>query len=119
MPSVLIKTYGCQMNERDSEQVASMFLSGGYELTKDEAEADVQAQANADAAEVIEDLTDAEVTLTTTPGLYYSFEYGTTLENMTEGARTLATGDSLDLARPTTQNATSDFYRVLVNITDK
>ena len=29
------------MNERDSEQVASMFLSGGYELTKDEAQADV------------------------------------------------------------------------------
>ena len=41
MPSVLIKTYGCQMNERDSEQVASMFLAGGYELTKDEAQADV------------------------------------------------------------------------------
>lgn len=29
------------MNERDSEQVASMFLAGGYELTKDEEEADV------------------------------------------------------------------------------
>ncbi len=41
MPSALIKTYGCQMNERDSEQVASMFLAGGYTLTKDEAEADV------------------------------------------------------------------------------
>ena len=41
MPSVLIKTYGCQMNERDSEQVASMFLAGGYELTRDEAQADV------------------------------------------------------------------------------
>ena len=41
MPSVLIKTYGCQMNERDSEQVASMFLAGGYELTRDEARADV------------------------------------------------------------------------------
>ncbi|MBQ5665750.1 MAG: tRNA (N6-isopentenyl adenosine(37)-C2)-methylthiotransferase MiaB [Akkermansia sp.] len=41
MPSVLIKTYGCQMNERDSEQVASMFLAGGYELTTDEAAADV------------------------------------------------------------------------------
>ncbi len=41
MPSVLIKTYGCQMNERDSEQVASMFLAGGYELTKDEAQADI------------------------------------------------------------------------------
>lgn len=41
MPSVLIKTYGCQMNERDSEQVASMFLAGGYRLTQSEAEADV------------------------------------------------------------------------------
>lgn len=29
------------MNERDSEQVASMFLAGGYELTKDESQADV------------------------------------------------------------------------------
>ena len=41
MPSVLIKTYGCQMNERDTEQVASMFLAGGYELTKDEDTADI------------------------------------------------------------------------------
>lgn len=41
MPKILIKTYGCQMNERDTEQVASMFLAGGYELTKDEALADV------------------------------------------------------------------------------
>ncbi len=41
MPSALIKTYGCQMNERDSEQVASMFLAGGYTLTQDESEADV------------------------------------------------------------------------------
>ncbi len=29
------------MNERDSEQVASMFLAGGYELTRDESSADV------------------------------------------------------------------------------
>lgn len=29
------------MNERDSEQVASMFLAGGYELTQDEASADI------------------------------------------------------------------------------
>ena len=41
MPSVLIKTYGCQMNERDTEQVASMFLSHGYQLTQNEAEADI------------------------------------------------------------------------------
>lgn len=41
MPKVLIKTYGCQMNERDSEQVAQMLIARGYEMTSNEAEADV------------------------------------------------------------------------------
>ena len=41
MPKVLIKTYGCQMNERDSEQVAQMLIARGYEMTKDENVADV------------------------------------------------------------------------------
>ena len=40
MPKVHIRTYGCQMNERDSEQVAQMFADGGYTVTADEAEAD-------------------------------------------------------------------------------
>ena len=40
MPKVFIKTYGWQMNERDSEQVARMFSEGGYTLTKDEFDAD-------------------------------------------------------------------------------
>lgn len=40
MPNVFIKTYGCQMNERDSEQVANMFQEGGYTVTKDEKAAD-------------------------------------------------------------------------------
>ncbi len=39
---VYIRTYGCQMNERDSDQVARMFTErGGYAMTADEAEADV------------------------------------------------------------------------------
>ena len=84
----------------------------------DTAEAALQAEVDADAAEVIEDLSETDVTLTTTPGFYYSFEYGTSLDNMTEvGTRTLATGDTLTLPRPTTANATSGFYKVLVNIT--
>ncbi len=41
MPKFFIKTYGCQMNERDSEQVAHSLLARGYEATANEAEADV------------------------------------------------------------------------------
>jgi len=41
MPKVHIKTYGCQMNERDSEQVAQMLIARGYDLTLKEREADV------------------------------------------------------------------------------
>ena len=41
MAKVFIKTYGCQMNERDSEQVAQMLLDRGHQLTGVETEADV------------------------------------------------------------------------------
>ena len=41
MPRVYIKTYGCQMNERDSEQVARMLIARGYEMTGSEHDADV------------------------------------------------------------------------------
>jgi len=41
MPTVYIRTYGCQMNERDSEQVARQFQERGYDLTQDESQADV------------------------------------------------------------------------------
>ena len=41
MPKFFIKTYGCQMNERDSEQVAHSLLARGYERVAHEAEADV------------------------------------------------------------------------------
>ncbi len=41
MPSVYIKTYGCQMNERDSEQVATQLVAKGYALAPSEATADV------------------------------------------------------------------------------
>ncbi|MGJ8634616.1 MAG: tRNA (N6-isopentenyl adenosine(37)-C2)-methylthiotransferase MiaB [Luteolibacter sp.] len=40
MPKVYLKTYGCQMNERDTEQVARMFTEGGYTLTPTEKDAD-------------------------------------------------------------------------------
>ena len=41
MPKFFIKTYGCQMNERDSEQVARSLLDRGYEAAANELEADV------------------------------------------------------------------------------
>ncbi len=41
MPKFYIKTYGCQMNERDSEQVAHSLVARGYEAVANEAEADV------------------------------------------------------------------------------
>ena len=41
MPSVYIKTYGCQMNERDSEQVAAQLVAKGYTLAPSEKTADV------------------------------------------------------------------------------
>lgn len=41
MPSVYLKTYGCQMNERDSEAVAAQLTAKGYSLVGDEAAADV------------------------------------------------------------------------------
>ncbi len=41
MPKVFLKTYGCQMNERDSEQVARMLVERGYEMTGHERDADV------------------------------------------------------------------------------
>jgi tRNA-2-methylthio-N6-dimethylallyladenosine synthase len=41
MPRVFIKTYGCQMNERDSEAVAAQLVAKGYTLAPSEDTADV------------------------------------------------------------------------------
>jgi tRNA-2-methylthio-N6-dimethylallyladenosine synthase len=41
MPKFFIKTYGCQMNERDSEQVAHSLMARGYKRVSTESEADV------------------------------------------------------------------------------
>ena len=41
MPKFFIKTYGCQMNERDSEQVAHSLVERGYESVRHESDADV------------------------------------------------------------------------------
>ncbi len=41
MPKFFIKTYGCQMNERDSELVAHSLVERGYSRTDRESDADV------------------------------------------------------------------------------
>ncbi len=41
MPKVFLKTYGCQMNERDSEQVARDLAARGYTVSASETDADV------------------------------------------------------------------------------
>lgn len=41
MPKVYFRTFGCQMNERDSEQVAQMFVERGFTVTSQAEEADV------------------------------------------------------------------------------
>ena len=41
MPKFFIKTYGCQMNERDSEQVAHSLIARGYQRADSELDADV------------------------------------------------------------------------------
>jgi tRNA-2-methylthio-N6-dimethylallyladenosine synthase len=41
MNRVYIKTYGCQMNQRDSEAVAAMLRARGYRLVADEASCDI------------------------------------------------------------------------------
>ena len=41
MNSVHIKTYGCQMNERDSEAVAALLRARGYRLVADEENCDI------------------------------------------------------------------------------
>ncbi|MCX6900914.1 MAG: tRNA (N6-isopentenyl adenosine(37)-C2)-methylthiotransferase MiaB [Verrucomicrobia bacterium] len=41
MKKVFIKTYGCQMNERDSDAVAAMLCDRGYTLATSERDADV------------------------------------------------------------------------------
>ncbi|MDF9832806.1 tRNA-2-methylthio-N6-dimethylallyladenosine synthase [Ereboglobus sp. PH5-5] len=41
MNRVYIKTYGCQMNERDSEAVAAMLRARGYRIVRSEDECDI------------------------------------------------------------------------------
>ena len=41
MKQVYLQTYGCQMNERDSEEILGMLTAQGYTVVQREEEADV------------------------------------------------------------------------------
>jgi len=41
LPKYLIETYGCQMNEHDSERMAGLLEQAGYDRTDDDVDADV------------------------------------------------------------------------------
>ena len=40
-PRYLLRTFGCQMNEHDSERIAGLLTADGYVSTEDAAEANV------------------------------------------------------------------------------
>ena len=40
-PRVYIRTFGCQMNERDSEFIMGLFLESGYKLSEDPKDSDI------------------------------------------------------------------------------
>src|SRR6516165_7602365 len=41
MPKYLIETFGCQMNEHDSERMGGLLEQAGYERTDDDRDADI------------------------------------------------------------------------------
>src|SRR6478736_6097053 len=41
MPKYLVETFGCQMNQHDSERMAGLLEQAGYERTDDDRDADV------------------------------------------------------------------------------
>jgi len=41
---VFLQTYGCQMNERDSEEVLGMLTAQGYEIAEEEEWAEVAVE---------------------------------------------------------------------------
>ena len=89
---------------------------------KDEVVEVLEEQAEDDIANVAAVLTKAdasEATLTTTPGLYYSFQYGYSVNGMTYNtASVLATGTSTSLAVPA-KAQTAGFYKLVITTTPR
>jgi len=94
-------------------------VEGGYAIEVGltaAAETTLQEQANDDAAEIVDAIDDGEVTFETTPGLYYSIEYGTSLSMGSETEKVMATGSTLTLDMPA-KSGNSGFYKVKISVT--
>lgn len=92
---------------------------GKYSVTAelDETVVDPDATA-ADLAGKFDEISEAgEVTVVAKPGLYYSVKQGSSLGDMPEGARTMATGNTVNLKA--TKFPGAGFYQIMVNFTDK
>ena len=94
-------------------------------VLKKEVEAAIEEKATeaaeAGLAEVLDPTSDSnEVTVTgVINGFYYSVESGTTLGDMVEGDRTMATGGQVKLTFPKGANDKARFYKVKVNLGPK
>ena len=93
--------------------------NGGYKIEiglTAAAEADLQTQANTDAGTLVSDITASAVTITTTPGFYYSVKYGSSLNAMNaQTAGVLADGTTKSITLPV-KSGTSGFYKVVISI---
>jgi tRNA-2-methylthio-N6-dimethylallyladenosine synthase len=63
-----IKTYGCQMNERDSESIGSLLVRHGYAEAGDESQADIVIVNTCSVREKAEDKALGKLGLLTAPG---------------------------------------------------
>lgn len=94
-------------------------VDGKFSVTAelDETVVDPDATA-ADLAGKFDEISEAgEVTVAAKPGLYYSVKQGSSLGDMPEGARTMATGGTVNLKA--TKFPGAGFYQIMVNFTDK
>jgi hypothetical protein len=84
----------------------------------DEAEETLQEQADDDVAgEILPSITSSEVTITTTPGFYYSVMWGDEPDCPDQTMPVLATGTSLTLELPKGENPAATFYKLVIDFT--
>lgn len=101
------------------KKVITETADGKYSVTAelDETVVDPDATA-ADLAGKFDEISEAgEVMVAAKPGLYYSVKQGSSLGDMLEGARTMATGNTVNLKA--TKFPGAGFYQIMVNFTDK